>query len=481
MGVSVVRRTHNPVRSLMSGLLALFMLASLSSAAQGQTGGLVLTDSEREAMLREGTVRYLMDEHAMTVEEAVLQLDLQTALAPVRERAVAAWSDVFAGLVLDHHNGDAVLMFSGQADAATADLLADFDYPDRIRVIDVDFSRRELTDRADTFATALSASLLLPKVRGISILEQLNAVTVLVEPGAQDAIGDLIVQLFDDLSGFTVVEYPGVPSGQTTPCSGATEYQQRRNCPDPLRGGIQMLRPGSECTIGFVARNPRGDKYVVSAGHCQNPANASIFYEHDGRRIGNVAASMVGGNTLATASNVDALRVFGGNDTWQVSRWVFADGNAQSSYQMRSRARKQQLVVGSVVCRSGITTNEVCGTILDTSARAVQLDGAVPKWYDDQLLTDTCIRPGDSGGPVYGPVDQRLVNDTLGVNYFATAIGLATTGVTEDESLPCGEATRVQIPLPPPLGSAYIEISDVTWSSHVRNVEARLDVTVVTN
>lgn len=406
----------------------------------------------------DGAVRYHMDNHGVSLDEAVDRIKLQGAGGPLMRAAATLFPATYAGAWLDHDNGVLKVAFTQNAQASRDVLAQTFPYPERlvahthpVALVNLEIRREDIESDLAVLETAI------PSLRSITLMQDTNTILFRVAPGAVSAAQTFLAGRYIP-SYETVVEFAPEPTGASV-CTGASESAQRSNCPNPLRGGTlgTVARTGPQgqvesvfCTLGFAATATTGLNYILSAGHC-TPTGWQASWRHNGKTIGIAAGSVEGGN-------MDALRVLVNNtynaasnpNGWYTSRWVFANPNAMA-YQIRERALPGQIPTSSVICKAGVTTNEQCGRITSDNSIAWCFSGCTgaPNRYTEQVEVLACADHGDSGGPIYGRVDA---NDPL----FMHAIGLQT------------------------IFAGFGCFAGVTWGPRIRNVENALGVVVRT-
>ncbi|SLE99709.1 endopeptidase [Mycobacteroides abscessus subsp. massiliense] len=135
----------------------------------------------------------------------------------------------------------------------------------------------------------------------------------------------------------------------------------------------------ARCTLGFAARNARGDRLAVTAGHCGQPGApvTDVYGRPVGRYVAaagdDISAHRYGYAIIALAPGVNA--------TNHVTPTVAVDRPATAA-------------PGDAVCLFGTTTGVQCGTVTDPKA------GIIKGFLSNH---------GDSGGPIIRPRDNALV------------------------------------------------------------------------
>nr|CTQ90521.1 putative protease B [Kibdelosporangium sp. MJ126-NF4] len=155
----------------------------------------------------------------------------------------------------------------------------------------------------------------------------------------------------------------------------------------PWSGGADNINPsaGSRCTSGFGVRNGANTRFILTAAHCGQPGNR--INDGRGEFIGNVGPHH-GTHDIALiqTSNVDDQIYVGGLDSnatrvvdgWD---WVFT---------------------GELLCQSGgSSARDVGGPVCGLRVTKFNND-AGDAVEAEQVNGQQSVRPGDSGGPVYG-------------------------------------------------------------------------------
>lgn len=171
----------------------------------------------------------------------------------------------------------------------------------------------------------------------------------------------------------TVVEEP------LTPVS-------RRNDAPPWKGGATIVLGNAACTSGFAVRNGANQRFLLTAGHCGNP----------GVRVTDPTGEYIG-NAGAKHGDHDIMLIPTGN---VVNQQYVGGGDSNSVEIVRGWG---DVYVGEYLCQSGVTSagatgNPVCNikVLFFYADREDLVEG-------EQMNGQQAARPGDSGGPVYGP------------------------------------------------------------------------------
>ena len=140
---------------------------------------------------------------------------------------------------------------------------------------------------------------------------------------------------------------------------------------------------GSSCSAGFNLRNTsNGNQYLLTAGHCVNAG--STLRGQGNVNFGNVLESWFPSFDDAIARNTNT-------SYWIQGPWV--DTNPSNGGIVTSSGFTDGLV-GTTVCKSGITTKWTCGSITAKNQTVTYWAGAV----SGLTRHNACVEPGDSGG-----------------------------------------------------------------------------------
>jgi streptogrisin C len=141
---------------------------------------------------------------------------------------------------------------------------------------------------------------------------------------------------------------------------------------------------GNSCSAGFNLRNPStGARYLLTAGHCVNAGNTL-------RGQGNVAFGTVLESWFPSYD--DSITRYNNNGMWTQGPWV--DTNP-SNGGIVTTTGSTDAPVGTIVCKSGITTKFTCGYIRGKN-ETVHYDSGETVF--GLTRHSACVEPGDSGG-----------------------------------------------------------------------------------
>ena len=191
--------------------------------------------------------------------------------------------------------------------------------------------------------------------------------------GTTEAAATRTLTALVDVPVRTVVEEPLAPVS-------------RQNDSPPWKGGATIVLGGAACTSGFSVRNGNNDRFLLTAGHCGNPGTRVT--DPTGEYIGTVGAKHADHDLLLIPTgNVTAQQYVGGGDsntTVPVRGWG-------------------DVFTGEILCQSGVTSaRETGGPVCNIKVLFFYADRE-DLVEGEQMDGRPAARPGDSGGPVYGP------------------------------------------------------------------------------
>lgn len=224
----------------------------------------------------------------------------------------------------------------------------------------------------------------------VDVDEAANAVTVGLPPGSPaGAVQELRAR------------YPGVPLRiqwvREEAASGVADYQSG----PPWMPGLDLYDlyySGytlyyTECSEGFNMVEPGTDHvYVTTASHCFSPGDTILHSTGStGQYVGTVTSSGGFGSTADTALITP--------DVADTPNTVLVDNSTELSVYGYYNTTD----VGTSLCKSGITTGQTCGNVVQSADATVCYSSGC--FYDQEETANSSLAEvayyGDSGGPVY--------------------------------------------------------------------------------
>jgi len=217
---------------------------------------------------------------------------------------------------------------------------------------------------------------------------------------------------WSDAKSFTSALDVGVPISVVT--EEPLRPVSRRNDGPPWKGGATIVLGNAACTSGFAVRNGNNDRFLLTAAHCGNP----------GQRVTDPTGEYIG-TVSVEHSDHDIMLIPTGNVT---SQMYVGGGDSGSVETVRGWG---DVYTNEILCQSGVTSagatgNAVCNikVLFFYADREDLVEG-------EQMDGQPAARPGDSGGPVYGPSSAggviakgtvtRTAGSRIGFQDFRTA------------------------------------------------------------
>lgn len=297
-------------------------------------------------------------------------------------------SSQLAGYWRDSQVGSDAIVVAATRDAAGVQRDLRTKFPDvDVKVVAARFSRSELAGWVDELM-----------IRAEQRPEETIAVWI-------DEPGNRVMVATEDGSTFPAEARSVTPDAALAVTSGlAITPVARSNAGPPMRGGLEVFGPADE--VGYVIRCSAGlnaywdeqisplvpekirHYYLLSAGHCAEEGDS---FTHLGGWTSIVDDSRDSGR-------VDALIAEHRNPADRSNKIYLTDTTSRT---ITAWQRYNQDAVNDVICLSGITNGNDCGTLID---RAFNFTVGGTS-YRDFRRTDTQLvcDHGDSGGSIYRP------------------------------------------------------------------------------
>lgn len=377
-------------------------------------------------------------QYALNEAEAQKRAAEQVSLGSVAQRAADLFPETFAGAWMDHPAGGVLVLAVTEGVMGAEQALRDgFDVPDNVALVQREHSRADLDAEHARLIELLDQSDLDQQVRYAERVDRANALRIGVAPEALLQVRALVSTWAIPVPIEILAEAASSGEGN---CFEPTSGDPSRDiCPSPLRGGITVAnrnRSNRNCTMAYNATNPRGEQYILTAGHCYTAGEVSGHWVND---IGYSASSINDGS-------VDATRILRNNAYWSSSRWIL--DSSSDAFQIRGTARADEYVELMVICGSGRRVYKDCGDITSTNSSGGS--------NTHQIRYYGCGRASDSGRPAYDDTRQGQATDGRAV------------GIDQSFSNVAGTVDSC---------TGF----DYSHSSKIANVQTRLEVTVRTS
>ncbi|MFC8838654.1 hypothetical protein ACFT8Q_00680 [Streptomyces griseoincarnatus] len=252
-----------------------------------------------------------------------------------------------------------------------------------------------------------------------------------------DAPTNVVSQL-TNLPGATASEAQAIRNLRVVRAN-ARDLQSRQDDEPPFDGGVGIVGQGRFCTSGYSVENPRGDRFMVTAGHCFDE-RTTVRTASEGNRVGTVVNRRLAG---VTGDPMDVELISGERYSGQ----IFA-GDRQSTTTIPV-AGAEPATVGGNYCLSGAASGEACEhRVLETAGQYC------PPLQQCRMPVDVfrggrLPQQGDSGGPFF-------TKDEAG-NAIIHGHAIALTGAI---GVPFGPT----LPVPGIAWTGYVEPWDVVSS-----------------
>ncbi|MBG9792222.1 hypothetical protein ABD76_06785 [Paenibacillus dendritiformis] len=169
------------------------------------------------------------------------------------------------------------------------------------------------------------------------------------------------------------------------------KFISREDYKRPLEGGaaIKNNNTGYWCTGSFTAYS-RGQYYYITAGHCGRVGDP---FQQGGSSIGSVnrVSAFPGRPSLSDALSIPI-------SSSEAGKFIY--NNRYDSLSINGWEREDEEVLGSIVCKSGDTTEVTCGELVTN--RYFTLDEENPGIsYTQMRLVKAKAAKGDSGAPTF--------------------------------------------------------------------------------
>jgi len=175
----------------------------------------------------------------------------------------------------------------------------------------------------------------------------------------------------------------------------------------PHWGGALIGTPSGICTSGFSWVSG-STSMMISAGHCY-PSGGNV--QIDGTTIGTVASGSAENWTNGTGTvyltgqstyrgDISLITMSSGHAS---SGYIYRGDSASSSYAAVGEMWSRSPVSGDQFCTGGSQSGEICDwTVSNVGINHTYSDGQVLRnGVETSYKQGWCVRPGDSGGPVY--------------------------------------------------------------------------------
>ncbi len=341
------------VSHIRMGVALVVLVATAAAMLLVGTGLAAAASNDPYAPSKE-IVEAMVEQFGLTPAEARARIRAEGKASDIREAARRAAGDAFGGAYFDSVRAVLVVAVT---DRGAFDAVSLTGAQPRL----VFASYAELEQELHVLDSRTTTQ---PReVTGWRIDEMANTVVVDVVGGPTQAVKTFVAGL-----GHVTVHYNRPPVGTMA----------------DLIGGMEITSDGAACSLGFNARDGRGNVYVLTAGHCRDNDPWSGWAGEIGTQV-----------LYASYPTNDYSRIRRTNTIWVPTPKIAG---------LPSVLGKGVAAVGTTVCRSGRTSGVTCGTIESTNQTVVysQYYGTV---YGLTRTTAGASK-GDSGGPFISSTRQ---------------------------------------------------------------------------
>lgn len=234
-----------------------------------------------------------------------------------------------------------------------------------------------------------------------------------VPDGTVDALASATRQAAPGEVSVDVESTPEAPELSSAPLKGGDRISSTQ------RNGVKV-----DCTVSFMTRNASGQRYALTAGHCDNAIETTPFWFAGGGGPydwydGTV---LIGKRTVAIFGNYnrnpDGSYIYNsdGTVTRRKDDYALIKINDTNRTQPRAVVRtagadlpvagSENAVSGTTLCKFGQVTGAGCGTVKALNVTVVWPWGSsqyvsVSVTVDNLINVGVCTRSGDSGGPLF--------------------------------------------------------------------------------
>lgn len=322
----------------------------------------------------------------------------QSNLAPIINQAASdatsygknSLPDIFGGVWLDRKGTVAHILLKDTSGANTSRITQNIRHPELVVYDKAQFSEKELLDiqkRVLADDGKLRAQGIEVAGTGEKISENKLIIDVVSTTAAKtNTASTVLPQLYGNAA--VSVQAISAPHVRTDRAGGY-----------PYKDGYQLAPAGSSpnCTLGFIGYSSTSWE-IITAGHCYS-VGTTVTTPGIGT-IGNVDR-----NGYYTNSRTDAASIgFGGYDIGTQHNLIRNDPNIAAVVEVELQQYQNKFV-----CKSGKTTDQTCFYV-NRVHYTNNVGGVVLPDQVEALASAGSVDYGDSGGPVYMPLNQTQVS-----------------------------------------------------------------------
>ncbi len=384
------------VRCGFGALASLLLVLSFSSLASAEVQPFEVSEYRKDFGVSTANA-----EESLEIQEEGTEAAIESGLE-------ASLGKDYAGIWFDNQSGEFVVPVTDGSDRsvvgselAAAGLQADF------RTSTVASTWAEL----EAAQEGLNRALAVPMSEGLiqtSLDPRSNAVMVRWAEGL-NGDGQALMQR-EAAAASVEVKLEQVPKDAFAVTPAACSELGNSSCDRPLRGGVAIGENGfiTDCTAGFKATSPAGNRYVITAGHCAllNGSNVQYWMAEDTKAEDHYLGYT---EQAQWAKGTDFAKINANGTYWDTNPWptqiVEWGHNTEFGYPIDAAhpiTSEGSSFVGQYACHSGMVSGSSCGYVKAVNA-SISGEYQGEKFTINHLskLSPVCGEQGDSGGPVY--------------------------------------------------------------------------------
>lgn len=329
--------------------------------------------------------------------------------------------------------------FADRAKRRVRALKRGFRRPGLLRAVPVERSLRELeevqarmvADREAFRSTGAPFPGIADELYDLDVDVRRNAPVVIVDNPTDAAVAALRSRY-----GQLVIVEHGVPAAPNVlyPC------KSREVC-YRLRSGLRTeTKTGSGCSTAFMAFLGRSTKNrgVLSAAHCGGPNPDNPNPDLGAPRYHGGTNPLQYGTVQREqfAGKVDAEWHYVSREPFKSLKpppWIYRD-SAHPGDLVRDVGKPQELVIGSTLCKAGVTTDYSCGQVTSKNYSPSYIT-----WSSEFVRAKYCSQKGDSGAGVFKPTPGLKIPGQRGRQ---VAVGIHSGSAKET---PCSSSSHYSL------------------------------------
>lgn len=345
----------------------------------------------------------LAAKYGMTPAQAQTWIDRAPVLDALEQKLAVRLPDRFAGIWTEEGRRVSVAVVGPDRSDVQAVLAEELDRPGlggAVTVRPASVGLRRLREQAEAAVTTIGGR----QTAEVEVSVPRNTVVVRVAPAtapsARLALGTLA-------GSVQVEETAEVNNGGACASTGSCT---------PTHGGSYMRATGAGCSVGLPARSAAGIWYGITAGHCIGSGSGN--WSHANTAMGPGVRweyGNLGPDGSSYGTDLGAFRYAYHLPLWNARSRVIVT-TSQATVVTRPIRAAMETRTGDPACMTGgRSTYTDCGIVASPNRYLTYASPGLPARtiYNVTSVTDVCLRPGDSGSPVF--TSDRILG--IGVTY----------------------------------------------------------------